>query len=155
MLKYSYTKPLNITTVLFILYAMETTKKHDIELKSDHKQQQHSQNFLANFLRHPVDSIKKTPEEKYSKEKLNKKLNRIDKIFNFIEVSTMLSPVLSLIAVTLLHKLSDISDTVFIDSYISNVVSLLLLPLSLTGVKKTREKFKNRTIKKYTNKNNT
>jgi hypothetical protein len=131
---------------------METTKKHKTELKVARKQD--SENLQVNFLRRSDGPAKNIPENQYTKVMLDKKLSRVDKIFNFIEYSTMLSPFVSLLAVTVLHKLSDINDTFFVDSYVSNLISMILLPLSLTGVKKTKEKLKNRIIKKYNKKNN-
>ncbi|MCL4381173.1 hypothetical protein M1141_02755 [Candidatus Marsarchaeota archaeon] len=103
------------------------------------------------FLRHSIDSVKKTPEES-SKAALIKKLERTDKIFNFIESFTTLSPIIGIATIAALHKIGELNGVVVVEGYIGNLIGIFSLPFSIYNIKKSREKFKERILKKYNRK---
>ena len=84
-----------------------------------------------------------------SEDKVNKKLRRIDKIFNFLEEFTMISPFVGVITTTILYKINELHGAYTAYAYISNLVGIFLLPLSILNLKKSRQKFKDRILKNY------
>lgn len=105
--------------------------------------------YTVSAIHHNYNSCLRKDAEDSADNRINKKLRRIDKIFNFLEEFTMVSPFVGIMATTILYKINELHGAYAAYGYISNFVGVFLLPFSLLNLKKSRERLKERALKKY------